>query len=134
MGMAEVVEVKEVRREALEMKDKHTVGVKKAVHTDSWIVGIRAREGKLKRIELATELNRKVNDMLMAYCEREGVPYNGAIAGIAREVLRLEVLGYKTEADAIEAGVPEIYRKFIREVRASEELKNSYRNIRMVRV
>ena len=111
--------------------DKHTVGVRKASRVKSWRRGIEAREGKLKRIEMSTEISRGLFDMAVDYAREKGIPYMPGINGLAFEYVRLRWLGFKEEAEAIKNSVPSDWHEYFTR---AEMFIDKYGALRRVRV
>jgi hypothetical protein len=111
--------------------DKHTVGIRKAVRVKSWRRGIEAREGKLERINISTEISRGLFDLAISYAREKGIPYVPGINGLAYEYLRLMWLGFKEEAEAIKNSVPSEWHEYFTR---AEMFIDKYDALRKVRV
>ncbi len=111
--------------------DKHTIGIRKAARVKSWRAGIAAREAKLKRIEISTEISRGLFDLAVSYAKEKGVPYLPGINGLAFEYIRLKWLNFNTEAEAIKNSVPADWHEYFTK---AEMFIEKYESIRRVRV
>jgi hypothetical protein len=111
--------------------DKHTVGIRKATRVKSWKAGIEAREGKLERISISTEISRGLFDLAISYAKEKGIPYLPGINGLAFEYIRLKWLGFNVEAEEIKKAVPDEWHEYFTR---AEMFIEKYESLRKVRV
>jgi len=92
--------------------DKHTIGVYKAVETNSWLVGIESRGHKLGRIEQAAKFNKDVQVAYEQWCFENNLTPNPGILGYMRKVAKEYVRLGPKYAEILLSAVPQAYRKF----------------------
>jgi hypothetical protein len=133
--MAERVEVIRVgegarmRQIGKKWSDKHTVGVYKAVETNSWLVGIESRGHKLGRIEKAAEFNKNVQVVYEQWCIANNLVPNPGPLAFLRKVAREYVRNGPKMAEILLSAVPPAYRRFWDEYK--DMLINGYKSIRI---
>ena len=131
--MAEVIRPA-MERAATTYTEKYTIGVEKARKTDSWKVGIFARERKMERVNMSTNISRELQDRAIRYSEERKIPYLPGVNGLAFEIVRLKYLGYTDQINKIIESVPDEWKDYLRQVAADENLLSSYKQLRSVRV
>jgi len=114
---------------ALEYGTKHTYGINLAKETDSWGKGIEGRIPRLGRIDASAEIAKTIKKKALTYARNKGIPFNGAMVGIAYECLRLAALGGKDIASAIIAKAPADWQPFLRDVAFDSGLQDLYLKI-----
>ena len=131
--MAEVIRPT-MERAATTYTEKHTIGVEKARRTDSWKVGIFAREKKVERVSMSANISREIQDRAIRYAEEKGIPYLPGVNGLAFEIVRLKYLGYTDQINKIIESVPDEWKDYLKQVAADANLLSSYKQLRSVRV
>jgi hypothetical protein len=124
--VGEGARLKEIAKKSPE---KYAIGVYKAINTNSWEVGILAREAKLEKIEKAAKFNKEVTEMFVQWCIENNLTVNYTVAGMYRRAAALLIKFGERHADLyVNSAIPPKYRPFW--ATAKEILKSKYRAVR----